>query len=155
MTVRLAEPADAPAVAAVHVKSWQVTYRGHLPDEVLDNLDLEERTAMWARAISRGEVWVGLDGDEVVGFICTGPTREPDAVSQLYAIYLLPSAWGTGLATPLAEAGLAGLTDTVLWVLEDNPRARRFYERLGFAADGTRREETYGDTVVKEIRYRR
>ena len=155
MTVRLAEPADAPAVASVHVKSWQAAYRGQIPDEVLDNLDVAERTAMWERASARGEVWVALDGDEVVGFICTGPSREADATSQLYAIYLLPSAWGTGLAQPLAEAGLAGLTDTVVWVLEDNRRARRFYERLGFTVDGKTREETFGSVVVKELRYRR
>ncbi|RAS64067.1 L-amino acid N-acyltransferase YncA [Lentzea atacamensis] len=155
MTVRLAEPADALAIASVRVRSWRTAYRGQIPDEVLDNLSLEERIPMWERASRRGEVWVGLDGDQVVGFICTGPSHEADAVSQLYAIYLLPSAWGTGLALPLAEAGLAGLTDVVLWVLEDNQRARRFYERLGFTADGTTREEIFGDTVVKELRYRR
>lgn len=142
-------------MALVHVKSWQSAYRGLIPDEVLDELSVDERTAMWERASARGEVWVGLDGDEVVGFICTGPSREPDATSQLYAIYLLPSAWGTGLALPLAEAGLAGLTDVVLWVLEDNRRARSFYERLGFTMDGKTREETFGSVVVKELRYRR
>ena len=126
-----------------------------MPDEVLDNLSVDARTSMWQRAIPQGGVWVGLDGDEVVGFASTGPAREADAVSELYAIYLLPSAWGTGLATPLAEAALADLADVVVWVLEDNPRARRFYERLGFTSDGTTREETFGSAVVKELRYRR
>ncbi|WP_189255716.1 GNAT family N-acetyltransferase [Lentzea flava] len=155
MTVRLAEPADAPAVASVHVLSWQATYRGQIPDDVLDNLEVERSQAMWERAIPRGEVWVALAGDEVVGFACTGPSREVEGIFQLYAIYFLPSAWGSGLAAPLAQAALGDAPDTIVWVLEDNGRARRFYERLGFVVDGTTRDETFGSTVVKEIRYRR
>jgi RimJ/RimL family protein N-acetyltransferase len=155
VTVRLAEPADAPAVASVHVKSWQTTYRGQIPDEVLDNLSVDESQAMWARAIPRGEVWVALADDEVVGFACTGPAREVEGIFQLYAIYFLPSAWGSGLAAPLAQAALGDAPDTIVWVLEDNQRARRFYERLGFTLDGTTREEEFGSAVVKELRYRR
>lgn len=155
MTVRLAEVADAPAVASVHVKTWQVVYRGHMPDDLLDNLSVEARTSMWERLIPSGGVWVASDGDLVVGFVSAGPSREPDAASELYAIYLLPSHWGSGLAEPLATAALSGMTDVILWVLDDNPRARRFYERLGFVADGMKREETFGSAVVKEVRYRR
>ncbi len=155
MTVRLAVVADAPAVAQVHVRTWQVVYRGHMPDDLLDNLSVEARTSMWERLIPSGGVWVALDGDSVVGFASAGPSRDADASSELYAIYLLPSAWGSGLAEPLINLALSGMTDVVLWVLDDNPRARRFYERVGFVADGEKREESFGSAVVKEVRYRR
>jgi RimJ/RimL family protein N-acetyltransferase len=155
MTIRKAVLSDAPAIAAVHVRSWQTTYRGHMPDSYLDTLSVESRTAQWRRDIPSGYVWVALADEEVVGFACVGPTREPDATSQLYAIYLLSAAQGTGLATPLVHAALEGFTDTVLWVLEDNHRARRFYERLGFAPDGATRQESFDDTVINELRYRR
>lgn len=155
MTVRLAEVSDAGAVALVHVRTWQAVYRGHMPDDLLDNLSVEARTSMWERLIPSGGVWVALAGSEVVGFASAGPSRDSDASSELYAIYLLPSAWGSGLAEPLLDAALAGMTDVVLWVLDDNPRARRFYERSGFVVDGAKREETFGSAVVKEVRYRR
>ncbi len=155
MTIRKAVLSDAPAIAAVHVRSWQTTYRGHMPDSFLDTLSVQSRTALWRRDIPSGYVWVAQAGDEVVGFACVGPSREPDATSELYAIYLLSAAQGTGLAHPLARAALEGFTDTVLWVLEDNHRARRFYERLGFVPDGPTRQETFGDTVINELRYRR
>ncbi|MEU0880828.1 GNAT family N-acetyltransferase [Lentzea sp. NPDC005914] len=155
MTVRLAVVSDAPAVALVHVRSWQAAYRGKMPDEMLDNLSVADRESMWERAIPRGGVWVALDGDEIVGFACVGPAREVEGAFELYAIYFLPSAWGSGLAEPLALAALGDAPDTVVWVLEDNPRARRFYERLGFVVDGTKREEEFGSAVVQEIRYRR
>ncbi|ANZ36522.1 hypothetical protein BBK82_11050 [Lentzea guizhouensis] len=155
MTIRKAVLSDAPAVAAVHVRSWQTTYRGHMPDSFLDNLSLEARLPLWQRDIPSGYVWVALADDEVVGFACAGPSHEPDAASELYAIYFLQSAQGTGLASPLAHAALEGFTDTTLWVLTDNKRARRFYERLGFVLDGTTRQETIGGAVVDEVRYRR
>jgi RimJ/RimL family protein N-acetyltransferase len=44
--------------------------------------------------------------------------------------------------------------DAVLWVLEDNPRARRFYEREGWALDGERKEDEYLGFRVAEVRYR-
>ena len=154
MTVRLAVAADAPAVASVHVRSWQNAYRGLIPDSVLDNLSVEARTASWERGISSGTVWVGLVDDEIAGFAAAGPSRDADAPFELYAIYLLPSAWGTGLGLALAQAALAGQQDVIVWVLEDNKRARRFYERLGFRVDGTTKTQTVGSAVLSEIRYR-
>ncbi|MEU3649272.1 GNAT family N-acetyltransferase [Lentzea sp. NPDC034063] len=154
MTVRPAVVADAPAVAAVHVQTWQAAYRGLVPDSVLDELSVEARTSMWERGIPRGGVWVGLVDSAVAGFVAVGPSREPDAAFELYAIYVLPSAWDTGLGHELARAALEGQQDVVLWVFDENPRARRFYERLGFRADGTVKTETIGGAELKEIRYR-
>jgi len=44
--VRKAKVEDASAIAFVHVRSWQVAYRGHMPDEFLNGLDVETRTNM-------------------------------------------------------------------------------------------------------------
>lgn len=155
MTVRLAELSDAPAVALVHVRSWQVAYRGVIPDDVLDNLSVEDRESMWEGTIPDGGVWVALVDDEVVGFAAAGPSRDADAEFELYAIYFLSSAWGSGLATPLAQAALGDSRDAIVWVLEENKRARRFYERLGFSADGVSKTQTVGEAVLNELRYRR
>ncbi|MET8762462.1 GNAT family N-acetyltransferase [Lentzea sp. NPDC004782] len=155
MTIRPAVLSDAAAVASVHVRSWQSAYRGLIPDEVLDNLSVDDRTAMWERVIPDGGVWVALDGDDVVGFASAGPSRDDDASFELCAIYSLPSAWGRGLAEPLARAALGDEPDVIVWVLEDNKRARRFYERLGFTADGVAKTQTVGGAVLNELRYRR
>ncbi|MCG8924167.1 hypothetical protein [Lentzea sp. CC55] len=42
----------------------------------------------------------------------------------------------------------------MLWVFDENPRARRFYELLGFRADGHEKVETVDGKELKEIRYR-
>ncbi|WP_434451065.1 GNAT family N-acetyltransferase [Lentzea sp. E54] len=154
MTVRPAAASDAPAVASVHVRTWQAAYRGLVPDSVLDSLSVEARTSMWEHAIPRGGVWVGPVDDEIAGFAAAGPSEEPDAAFQLHALYVLPSAWGTSLGFELARAALGAEQDVVLWVFDENPRARRFYERLGFRADGLVKTETIGGAELKEIRYR-
>ena len=47
-----------------------------------------------------------------------------------------------------------GHGEAILWVLEDNPRTRRFYESAGWRADGGVKDEEWLGTVVREVRYR-
>jgi RimJ/RimL family protein N-acetyltransferase len=46
-----------------------------------------------------------------------------------------------------------GYNSAMLWVLADNPRARRFYEREGWRADGERADTIRG-VEVEEALYR-
>lgn len=154
MTVRPALPSDAAAVASVQVLSWQSTYRGMIPDSVLDNLSVEARTSAWERDIPAVGVWVGLIDEQVVGFAAAGPSREPDATFELYAIYVLSSEWGTPLGYELAKAALGDEQDVIVWVLDENERARRFYERFGFRADGVVKTDVMAGAALNEVRYR-
>jgi GNAT superfamily N-acetyltransferase len=76
---------------------------------------------------------------------------------EVYAIYVAPSWWSTGTGRSLMEAAVAGLVSTgyrraVLWVLDTNSRARRFYEKAGWAPDGAANTmEALGGVV--EVRY--
>ena len=61
--------------------------------------------------------------------------------TELYALYVAPAHWSTGagralMGRVLAEAQAEGYPRIVLWVLEQNARARRFYERAGFRLRG-------------------
>lgn len=168
MTVRLANSADALAIAGVHIASWQVAYRGLLPDTLLDTLSLEQRTQEWHEILTlpRGSrTLVYSHGDQIVGFAGFGPcnheTLLQEGGGELYAIYLLPTCWGKGYGSALLTAALAQLQEqgyhfVTLWVLDGNQRAIRFYEAAGFAADGQEQEEMLpGGVVVRELRYRR
>jgi GNAT superfamily N-acetyltransferase len=60
----------------------------------------------------------------------------------LQGFYVLPEYWGTGVADELHEAALAAQPDCPelrLWVLEENHRARRFYEKRGWRPNGETR----------------
>ena len=48
VALRDATPDDAHAIATVHVASWQVAYRGFMPDAVLDGLSVDDRARKWA-----------------------------------------------------------------------------------------------------------
>lgn len=172
INVRRAHPADAPAVAHAHVSGWQQAYRGLVSDEVLDGLDVVERTELW-RSILTGEltvdggpppvdVVVEVDGD-VVGFANIGFFRDqPDdrAAGELWAMYVDPAHWGVGAGHALMirtmdELRRLGATRAHLWVLAGNDRGRRFYERQGWRHDGEVKTEEIGGAEVSELRYSR
>jgi len=99
----------------------------------------------------------------VVGFAHVGPARDDDVdplvVGELAAIYLLPEVWGSGVGRRLMAAAVNVLRDAayvaaILWVLEGNDRAQRFYEIGGWHGDGAARDIVIADTALAEVRYR-
>jgi GNAT superfamily N-acetyltransferase len=154
--VRAGRPGDAEAVAQVHVRAWQSAYARVFPRERLADLNVERRVRRWRD-------WPPLvaeaDGT-IVGFVSVGASREPDADGELFAIYVDPDHWGTGVGRDLitaAEERLRelGYSEAMLWVLAENARARRFYERAGWHHDGTTRPIEIFGIEVTEVRYRK
>jgi ribosomal protein S18 acetylase RimI-like enzyme len=155
MCVRPARPDDAPAIAAVHVAAWQSAYRGLVPADVLDRLDLAQRTAGWIPILAdphQHALVIEADG-AVCGFASFGPARDDDLdparTAELYSIYVAPEHWRRGLGRRLWDAAQAALTaagfpEVVLWVFAANQPARAFYEAAGFAPDGTGKVENRG-----------
>jgi len=164
VTVRPATVADAPAMGRLVVRAWRAAYRGHMPDAYLDGLRAEDRVAYWdgqlRRESRRGAVLVVERAGEVVGFAAAGPSPDPEGAGELYAINVDSDHWGTGAGRALLEAAQAeldrmGFTESVLWVLPGNARARRFYERAGWAADGAEKTSEAFGVSFDEVRYRR
>jgi len=166
-SIRRAGPADAPAIARVQVASWRAAYAGLMPDALLAGLSIEQRAAGWRNRLEhrappsyRCFVLQGA-GQEVRGFVSTGPSRDDDAAPstvELYAFYLDPTAWGRGLGRALFAAAVSDLQDRgcgaiTLWVLEGNARARRFYEAAGLEPDGAARIEVEEGAALPHLRY--
>ena len=166
VAIRRAAEADTAAVAALHVRAWQWAYRGLLPDAYLDGLteQIARRENMWRRQLQGAQpdrpVWVAERGGEVIGFCNTSPARDGEAATaELQALYLDPEVVGTGVGAALMRHALADLRArgnraVVLWVLDTNARARRFYEKGGWRADGMEKTETIWEVPVREVRYR-
>ena len=108
----------------------------------------------WERETHR--LTVAVDGDRLAGFTYLGVSEEP-GVAELSAIHADPAYVGRGVGRALMIDALGALPRygerAVLWVLEDNTRARRFYEHGGWRADGERRVEPIGDEPVTQLRY--
>ena len=159
LVVRRAEPGDARRLAEIHVETWRATYADVLPQDVLDGLSVDEREGLWREWIPHPEteVFVVVPDGELVGFASVGPSWNNPGVGELYSIYVLPRAHGSGAGPALMHAAVAALArrfdEAILWVATVNPRARRFYERHGWVADGERVDSIAGASVP-ETRYR-
>lgn len=165
LKLREAVPDDSEAVAALHVACWAETYRGLLPDKMIDSMNLPERIVQWQRALERrADVKVILAEDEagLVGFASGGPARGSDlgAAREIYAIYVLKRAQRVGVGRALlnrlaSHLALQFMTapDIGLWVLRDNAPARAFYERMGGTRAGERIERRDGGELP-EVAYR-
>lgn len=179
MPVREMTAADIDAVAALRVRAWQHAYARLLPRAFLDAMSVEEDAARRREGFARAAAMddppvtsiVTQDaGGTVTGWAAFGPDRPggahtspaPSATgdAELYAIYVLPGLLGTGLgrtllSSCLERAAARGFTRVLLWVVEGNARARRFYESAGFVTDGT--EDTYDldglGTRIPIVRY--
>ena len=167
MTIRQADRDDALHIAAVHVETWRTAYPRVLPASVLAGLSVEAERAEWERILSRSptETWVGLIEGVMVGWASLGPPRDDDldasVVQELYGLYLLPRFWGRGVGWALCETaedrmGERGAQTAVLWVHEQNQRARRFYERRGYHLETAKPKAlVYEGIQASAVRYRK
>ena len=168
MIVREATAADAAAIARIQVASWRATYRGIIDEQALSGLSVDDKQAYWLQWFLRSEpsrfMRVIDDDARAVGFAVAGPARgqparpiDLPAVGEIYVLYLSPGVhrrgWGTQLVQSMAR-GLRrrGLESLVMWVLQRNHGACRFYEALGGTA-AYRRRTAVGRQHLVEVGY--
>lgn len=140
--------ADAPALARVHVRGWEVAY-GHAlhGEQWFGEPAIRRRREHWTCWLTpgtpeadEGRFRIGRDATGTpVGLAASWAPREPQPVREreLSILYIDEAWFGSGLGRALVQS-LLGEEPASVWVAEDNARARRFYEKLGFAADGAR-----------------
>jgi ribosomal protein S18 acetylase RimI-like enzyme len=168
--IRPAVLSDADSIGRVHVAVWRQAYAGIMPAGYLAALSAAERAAMWrkmlqAKAGAGGEsatvLLVAEDAAAgIVGFALGGRERGGTRAfdGELWAINI-DSAWhGRGLGRRLVlevARGLAGRGQRgmLLWVMEANRPARRFYERLGAVRLPETKLSPIGGASLTELAY--
>lgn len=163
MRIRQAGPDDASAVAGVHVRSWQVAFAGLVPQHYLDAMDPSHEESGWKSRIAATQwpssgVLVAETEAGIVGFASFSASEESSATAEIGTLYAMPEVWGAGIgkqlmAAALTTLGQADYAQAVLWVLEDNERARRFYEAAGWRPDGAAVVDTTGGAALNKLRY--
>jgi ribosomal protein S18 acetylase RimI-like enzyme len=148
VTYRIASVADAPALAALGAQTFTDTF-GHLyqPDDLA--IFLQNHTVdSWTRELADPafEVRVAERGGVLVGYVKLGPPHLPfeprGEAAELRQLYVIEEMKGQGVAPALMDWAIERARDRradhlYLSVFTDNHRARRFYEKLGFEAEGT------------------
>ncbi|MER6157818.1 GNAT family N-acetyltransferase [Streptomyces sp. NPDC001868] len=167
LRIREMTPADCRPVAEIRVGGWRAAYAGLVPQSYLDAMDVEEdaekRRVMLSKPDSPVVNLIAERAGEVVGWAAYGPYRDGDVRTddaELYALYVRPDDFGGGVGGALLKACTENCATTghgrmLLWVLRENTRARRFYERHGFTADGAEEPFVIDGVEVPETRYAR
>lgn len=157
-------PADAEALAQVHVQAWRETYRGLLPDAFLARISAEGHARRFARSLLHpgpdDVTLAAADRHGLVGYAQGGPSRRRLAgEAEIATLYVLKAAQGQGLGRRLIAQTARALaarsaSAMMISVLRDNLPARGFYEHLGGVAEPARVEPGPAGGLLHEVAYR-
>jgi L-amino acid N-acyltransferase YncA len=151
---------DCAAVASIHVRGWQATYRGIMPDSFLDSLTIEQRTERWKNNFARNNSMnlVAEKTGRVMGFGGGGANRSldvaPHLAHELWALYADPDCWGQGVgAAMLSEFSRRIQAPYLVWVATENLVGRKFYTRMGGQLLSLTKNEEVGGTQVPHVAF--
>jgi ribosomal protein S18 acetylase RimI-like enzyme len=163
--IRLARRTDAAGISRVHERTWKEAYRGLLDSAYLDALSERRLLARWRANLDRRaedldeQVFVASQGDNIVGFVMVGATREAFAPweAEISMIYVLKENRAGGIGRALMKVAAdhcirRGMFSAGLWVLRDNGGARDFYEALKGEHAG-RKADSVGGQIVPLVGY--
>lgn len=146
------------AIGKIYEKSWKFAYNGIIPKDYLDNISGDS----WIPHFENKDMFnlVLIEDNEFIGTAsyCKSRSKEFDGFGEIVSIYLLPEHMGKGYGKLLFEATLnelikLGYKNVFLWVLEENTRARRFYEKQNFKLSDKFNYINIGGKNLKEVAY--
>ena len=148
MEIRYVRPDDSLlAISNIYERSWKYAYQNIIPQDYLDSIP----TGRWANSITK-------NGMKSLVLIGKSRWEKYSDYGEIVSIYLLPEYIGKGYGASLLEKCVEelknlGFDRILLWVLEENSRARSFYERNGFTCSGEYMNDTIGGKELKEVMY--
>lgn len=149
---------DRLAISKIYEESWKYAYQGIVPQQYLDSIP-EGQWASHIEQSDRNNLVMVRDG-VMIGTSGFGKSRMEEMMDfgEIISIYFLPEYMGKGYGRLLLQAVIAelkkmGFNKIFLWVLEDNWRARHFYERSGFVQTERCLFSNIGGRELKEVQY--
>lgn len=149
---------DIYSIAKIYVESWKFAYEGIIPQDYLDRLMPD----IWVENLKKSErhSLIAIERGRYIGVASYSKSRMKEFADwgEIISIYLFPEYIGKGCGKKLLTAALTelkklGYYHVFLWVLEDNVRARAFYENMGFAYSGKFLDDNIGGKKLREIQY--
>lgn len=149
---------DRSAISRIYEESWKFAYHGIIPQSFLDSIPAGnwaahlDDPAMNSLVISENGRLIGTSSYRKSRF------AEFCDFGEIVSIYLMPDHIGKGYGKALMQATIGelsklGYNDIFLWILEDNERARKFYEKAGFTCSGRYLEDNIGGKALRDVQY--
>jgi ribosomal protein S18 acetylase RimI-like enzyme len=157
--IRSARAADAKGLARIFKESWELAYRGMIPEAHLDRLVRRRDAEWWRTSLRSSERMLVIEvAGTLAGYATYGPARAKGAPQgEIYELYLSPVYQGLGFGEHLFEAcrhmlDLRRLKGLVVWALLDNEAACNFYWRRGGRPKASTHEQ-FGDVKLEKIAF--
>ena len=160
ITIRKVLPEEAHEYALLHNSCWESAYTGIIPDEYLSSMAeewMEQRVERYRQALNSpcyGFYCTEYEG-KMVGRLVIQKSRDEDKpeAGEIMAIYLIEEFWDKGYGKEMLNFALSklnsmGHSEIILWVLEENIRGRKFYEKHNFVFDGAKKEVEFGKPLI-------
>ena len=159
MEIRYILPTDnRMTISNIYEESWKCAYKGIIPQDYLDSIP----EGRWSSSVDNPD-WKTLlciEDGKIIGTcsFCISRFEQFHNWGEIISIYLLPNYIGKGYGKALMKSALSalkmqGYEKILLWVLEENIRARHFYEQSGFSPTDDFINDTIGGKELREIRY--
>lgn len=157
---QIKENDDRFAISRIYEESWKFAYKDIIPQSYLESIP----AGNWVSNLDKEgmNTLVMCEDDMYIGTSSYCKSRFSDFADfgEIVSIYLLPQYIGRGYGMRLLDAVVGelsylGFQDIHLWVLEDNLRARRFYEKAGFVSSKNYLNDTIGGKELREMQYYR
>lgn len=153
---------DALAIAALHTLSWRNAYKGIMTQKYLAEEVENDRNQLWLQRFENAKdyfVWLALEQQKLVGFVCLIPDFEGTNEVLLDNIHVHPDVKGKGIGARLFKKalkiskGLRPDSRLYLWVFDENTGAIKFYEKLGGKLVETVYKDVPGANTAKVRKY--
>jgi ribosomal protein S18 acetylase RimI-like enzyme len=157
--VRRGKLSDAKALAFVFRDSWELAYRGIIPQLHLETMIRRRNADWWRTTIRSGDTLFVLEiSGKIAGYATCGVARaRGQQQGEIYEIYLAPLYQGLGFGEHLFEAcrhalDMRRLNGLVVWALAENEAAVAFYWRRG-GRPIAKRADRIGDAKLSKLAF--
>lgn len=162
MQIRRVERKDLLEVAKIKVETWQQSYDGIINKKYLENMDYKKIAEKWSKNFNNENFLVVVENEKILGFCRYGDRgdefdrfREYDG--EIYAIYISEKYAKKGIGKKLVASAMEDLkkqhkNKVIIWCLEQNIEAQKFYNRIGGNFLG-KKQAKIGDELYKEVAY--
>ena len=157
--IRKVKIGDEKTLAYIQTESWRKAFADIISKEDMEKYaDINKAEEMYRyllkSGVGNGSILLIDDNPHCIAYWDKTREEDMDGYAELICIHSLEDNWGKGYGSMMMEHILkdisaVGFEKVMLWVFEENTRARRFYEKYGFVK--TNKTKMFGNSV--EVMY--